>query len=175
MMADNPMAGFRWEHTESRVRTRGRPALPDGGDGYCLRDAVCELMGWVPGSPPWHSFPESPDGHDLGALDTHLGLTSYDISYPEDLARLATHVDHPGFAMFLLQRIQQTHAVFVYSIRELLGHWAIPDGNAVQGRMGWLWPLHPQYAAYAPMLLGVTFDDRQVVGNAIRPAPHRGS
>jgi hypothetical protein len=47
-----------------RVRPPFAPATP-GEIGWCVRDALCELLGWAPGSEEWSRFVESREGQDI--------------------------------------------------------------------------------------------------------------
>jgi hypothetical protein len=114
-------------------------------DLYCLRDAICELFGWPPGSDEWNAFIEAPDPADMLPLFEHLGLESYDPLHAPHRAELETLWDHPGIATFEFHSVRAGHAVFVGHLRSLL----------------YQWPLHPEYAKYGPEIVRVVVDRRQ--------------
>lgn len=108
------MAGFVWS-------TAGIP-LPDGmpGDGWCVRDAFCELFRWPRGGEEWAAFIEGPEADDVERLARHLGLEGgFDPLYAPDAQRLGQIVDHPGISCWALHAIQTSHVVFEPHIRFL--------------------------------------------------------
>src|SRR6266849_3820739 len=89
------MAGFKWTHREL-------PTNPLPGDGWCVRDAFCELFRWPPGSDEWNAFIEIPYHEDMPRLIEHLGLESYDPEYRPHAEKLAARLDHPGIVAYNL-------------------------------------------------------------------------
>ncbi len=71
------MEGFAWSGAD------GPPHNTLPGNGWCLRDAICTLFGWPPGSPDWAAFQEYPSWGDTHRLIAHLGLVAFD---PEQLS-----------------------------------------------------------------------------------------
>ena len=67
------MEDFEWSPTVPYIRTVA------GEDGWCMRDAVCRLLGWEPGSGEWLRFIEGPQGRDVPRLAEHLGLTELQV------------------------------------------------------------------------------------------------
>ena len=130
------MAGFEWTHRNVL------PSRPPLGDLWCLRDAVCELFRWPPGSAEWSRFVEAPEPHDVGRLFQHLGLQGYDPEYRPHALELATRLDHPGIAFYRLHSIKMEHAVFEGHIRHLRG-------------------LPQEYARLNPEFFHLVVDDRQ--------------
>lgn len=66
----NALAGFQWKKGEN-------PQDLPQSSMYCVRKALCLMMGWPPGSEEWYSFPPGPPGTDLLRLVTErpeLGL-----------------------------------------------------------------------------------------------------
>ena len=121
------MAGFEW--TPRTIDPASR-ALP--GDLWCVRDAICALMQWPPGSEEWFRFIEAPDGpSDMGRLLDHLGLVAYDPEYPAHVAALAQAGDHPGISCYKFHRMRMEHCMYQPHLRHFL-------------------PLPPQYTAADP-------------------------
>jgi hypothetical protein len=73
------MTGFTW-------RKGDNPAgIPDA-EQYCVRKALCLLMGWAPGSLEWDSIHPGPPGTDWKRLVEempHLGLHLYKPGEPD--------------------------------------------------------------------------------------------
>ena len=96
------MDGFRWFTTA--------PAPRRAGNGWCVRDALCELYGWAPGSKNWRTFVvEYPEGKDIERLVQHLGLVWLD---RQKVGEDSTLQDHPGVAFYDLDLYQVSHCVF---------------------------------------------------------------
>ena len=92
-IANTPsVQGFKWSPAPGFV-----PTVP-GEDGWCMRDAVCQLFGWRPGSEEWLRFIEAPTGRDLIRLARHLGLTVFEVGAPGSWDELSHHAAHPGVA-----------------------------------------------------------------------------
>jgi hypothetical protein len=151
------MAGFAWSPTPGFV-----PMGP-GEDGWCMRDAICPLFGWRPGSEEWLRFIEAPVGEDTPRLAEHLGLACFQV--PQDWGELISRLAHPGAAIFDLHAHQMSHVVYVHDLRWLLHHWPADHGlPATPGdRQLWSygWPLGPQHMARGPVLGAVLIDERQ--------------
>ncbi len=86
------------------------------GDGWCVRDAFCELMNWPEHSDEWNRFIEGPTLEDVIRLGNRLGL--HRLHWDADKRRwLSDHpdsfdseprLDHPGVVIFLLWRCHQS-------------------------------------------------------------------
>jgi hypothetical protein len=61
----NALGAFHWNKGHNPA------GLPDA-NMFCLRKALCLLMGWGPGSAEWNSFPPGPPGTDLERLVVEL-------------------------------------------------------------------------------------------------------
>ena len=114
------MVGFEWSPTLRYVSTE------PGEDGWCMRDAVCQLFGWPPGSENWSAFIEGVRGEDTPRLAEHLGLACFQI--PQDWNELIQRLDHPGAAIFDFHVYQKSHVVYFAHLRWLLHHWSANDG-----------------------------------------------
>jgi hypothetical protein len=161
------MAGFEWSPTPVFMPAEA------GEDGWCMRDAVCQLFGWQPGSENWYQFVEGPQGEDTARLAEHAGLTFLQV--PQDWNELVARLDHPGAAIFDFHIYQKSHAVYVEDLRWLLHHWPTVDGMAagpeIRPLLWFGWPLGPQHMARGPVLGAVLIDERQprrtVLGMAV--------
>lgn len=151
------MEGFEWSPTAPYVST------VEGGDGWCLRDAVCRLLGWEPGSVDWLRFIEGPHGKDTSRLAGHLGLAEFQV--PQDWNDLIGRLDHPGMAVFGFHVYQKSHAVYVHDLRWLLHHWPASDGRPARSanRRLWRygWPLRDVHMIRGPVLGEVLVDEQQ--------------
>lgn len=156
------MEGFEWA-----------PAPPvvvptPGGDGWCVRDAVCEMFGWQPGSAEWGRFVESPSGADVPRPCAHLGLELFVVSVPVQWNELITKLDHPGIAIFAFPSVRISHAVYVHHVHALLHHWPAP--GRVRNDLPFAgWPLGYGHLRYGPVLDTVIVDTRRPQGADIRP------
>ncbi len=92
------MAGFTWSPPAPQLRL-----VP--GDGWCVRDALCQLFGWPIDSEEGLRFVENPEGADLYRLIEHLGLEWYDPAHQPHEEELATRLDHPGIVLYGLTYI----------------------------------------------------------------------
>lgn len=113
------MVGFDWSPTP-----RYLPMKP-GEDGWCMRDAICELSGWEPGSEEWYLFVEGPQGPDTPRLAEHLDLACFQV--PQDWKALIGRLTHPGAAIFDFPAYQKSHVVYVHDLQWLMHHW--PDNH----------------------------------------------
>lgn len=156
------MDGFEWSSSVPYV-----PVEP-GENGWCLRDAVCELFGWRPGSPEWFRFIEGPQGRDTPRLARHLGLTVFEI--PPDWNDLLKRTAHPGIALFVFPAYRMSHAVYVYNVAALIHHWPRALGSPATASERWLfhygWPLGSQYLRRRPELEVVLVDERRPAHDA---------
>lgn len=110
------MAGFRW--TARTVKSSMRRLE---GDLWCVRDALCALLQWAPGSEEWRRFIEAPDGPaDMERLIDHLGLVAYDPDYPEHAALLREALDHPGVASYKFHLEQMEHCQYQPHLRHFM-------------------------------------------------------
>lgn len=152
------MVGFEWSPTSAYVPTE------DGEDGWCVRNAICELLLWGPEGEEWRQFIEGPEWPDTCRLAEHLGLTIFE--FPEDWNELLACLDHPGVAMFAFPDHEKSHVVYVHDIRWLLHHWDTPCGppaeeTSARRLVSYGWPLFPQYVDRGPRLCAVIVDERQ--------------
>jgi hypothetical protein len=153
------MEGFLWSPSPPYAPTE--PAE----DGWCLRNAMCELFRWAPDSPEWRRFDvEGPQGEDTRRLVEHLGLTLFDLS--RDWNLLINHLNHPGVALFDFPAYLKSHVIYVHDMRWLVHHWPQPDGLPAQETadrhlITYGWPLFPQHVRRGPVLRAVIVDERQ--------------
>lgn len=110
------MVGFTW------TRRTVTPAMRRlDGDLWCVRDALCALLRWPPGSEEWRRFIEAPDGPaDMERLIEHLGLVAYDPAYPEHAALLCEALDHPGVASYKFHRERLEHCQYQAHLRHFV-------------------------------------------------------
>jgi hypothetical protein len=152
------MVGFEWSETEAFV-----PTVP-GENGWCVRDAICQLFGWSSDSDEWKKFIEGPQGKDTDRLADHLGLTLFRVDVPQDFNQLITRLDHPGIAIFVFDEAEMSHVVYVPDLAWLTHHWPSIDGQPAKGEdreLRWYgWPLGPQHMARGPVLGAVLVDER---------------
>jgi hypothetical protein len=148
------MAGFEWPETPPYV-----PTVP-GENGWCVRDALCQLFGWEDGSEEWRRFIEAPEGPDTPRLAEHLGLTV--LLVPPDWTELDRRAAHPGVALFDFPNYKMSHVVYVPDVQWLLRYWPTPDGlpNGTPPRNTG-WPLGPEHMARRPVLRAVLIDEEQ--------------
>ena len=126
------MDGFQW------LTVAWSPGLP--GNGWCLRNAICELFDWPTGSRNWRAFTvEYPVGEDVERLVQHLGLVWLDC---QKVAADPTLQDHPGVAFYDLDLYEIGHCLF-------------------QPHARFLKPLPPFLQAAHPRLTGVAVDITQ--------------
>jgi len=151
------MDGFDWSPAPPFV-----PPEP-GEDGWCVRDAICELLRWVRGSAEWSRFIQGPRGRDVPRLASHLGLTNFE--FPGDWNEFIKRMAHPGVAVFDFPAYEKSHAVYVHDVRWLAHHWprpGRPPASPHQRPLRWFgWPLGPQHVVRRPELAGVLVDERQ--------------
>lgn len=152
------MEGFLWSPT-----TPYMPTEP-GEDGWCVRNAISELLLWEPGGEEWRRFVEGPGWPDVRRLAEHLGLTLFE--FPKDWNKLLTCLDHPGVAMFAFPGFKKSHVIYVHDIQWLLHHWPTPCGPPAQETsqrhlVSYGWPLFPQHVDRRPELCAVIVDERQ--------------
>ena len=156
------MADFDWRSKPGWV------SKVPGDNGWCVRDAVCELLGWPCDSENWRKFTvEGPEWHDTERLAQHLDLTIFNISasVPQEYNELITKLEHPGVALFLFEKLETSHVVYIPDLRWLLHHWPGPDGKPATGadRHLWRygWPLSPEHMQHEPILGAVLVDEHQ--------------
>ena len=132
-------------------------------DGWCVRDAICQLFDWEPGSKEWPRFIEAPDGPDTPRLAEHLGLTEFQV--PQNWYELLSSLAHPAVAIFDFHAHQKSHMVYVHDLRWLLHHWPTYDGLPARpgNRPLWCygWPLGREHMVREPVLGAVLIDERQ--------------
>jgi hypothetical protein len=132
-----------------------------GEEGWCVRDAFCELFGWEPGSDEWPRFIEASAGQDVPRLAEHLGLAVFE--FPRDWHDLIGRSAHPGVALFAFPAYQKSHTVYVHDVQWLLHHWPTPAGQpAAPGERPlrkYGWPLGDQYLGRGPVLGAVILDE----------------
>lgn len=158
------MTGFEWSPTGSAPVQLPEP----GSDGWCVRDAVCELFGWPPGSEEWYRFIEFPNGRDIERMCTHLGLEMFTVTDPVEWNKLIKKLDHPGLASFVFPSVGAAHIVYVHHIHALLHHW--PTRGRMNPELLYAgWPLDSGHLKYGAELDTVIVDTRQPQGTQIRP------
>lgn len=152
------MAGFDWSPVPPFV-----PKVP-GENGWCVRDAICELFGWEPGSENWSLFIEAPDPMDTPRLAERLGLTLFSI-VPQDWNELITRLEHPGIAIFVFDEGELSHTVYVHDVAWLMHHWPKVDGQPAtreDRQLRWYgWPLGMQYMKHGPVLGAVLINEHE--------------
>ena len=131
------MRGFSWS-----AALVGPISRPDQGDLWCVRDSVCALMGWAPGSAEWMSFVEGPIAPDLDRLTEHLGLVWFDPEFEPHRQALDESLDHPGISVYALHSIRMSHYMYQPHIRNLR-------------------ELPHQYLGFDPELFRLVVDTRQ--------------
>ena len=155
------MEGFEWSPSAPYI------AIEPGENGWCLRDAVCKLFGWRPGSSEWFRFVEGPQGRDTPRLAAHLGLMNFE--FPQDWNDLIKRTAHPGIAVFDFHVYRKSHAIYVYDVQALIHHWPRPLRPPATTDERWLfwygWPLTYQHLIRGPELGAVLVDERQLPHN----------
>ncbi|HEV2345153.1 MAG TPA: hypothetical protein VGS97_13735 [Actinocrinis sp.] len=153
------MEGFEW--------TPAQPVqFPGQVDGWCVRNAFCDLLGWAPDSEEADHFIESPKNSDLRRLCEHLGLEFFDLADPAQWNKLITTMDHPGIATFFFPSMGGGHSVYVHHVHALLHHWPTQDGlpRTDLPVMNWPrfgWPLGGGHLQFGPLLHTVVLDPQQ--------------
>ena len=148
------LEGFKWFSTKDYISE-------DGSDGWCVRDAFCQLLGWKPGSENWARFIKGPTGLDTLRLAIHLGLTPFEV-VPEYWTELYRRCSHPGVALFSFPTHGKSHIEYVSDVRWLLRYWPTPDGLPSRWppcNTGW--PLGPEHMKRRPVLGAVIVDQWQ--------------
>jgi hypothetical protein len=134
------MDGFTWTKPAASLNI---PVVP-GDDGWCVRDAICELLAWPRDSKNWRAFVEAPQSSDFHRLIDYLGLSWFDLYGPQ----LVNNLVHPGILLYFLEcpgmpsDLLMAHTVFETDLRRIVG---IPDN----------------YAPYNPELVAVIVDIQQ--------------
>lgn len=138
------MEGFTWSAATPMPRLLS-------GDGWCVRDAFCQLLDWPVGSAEWLRFVENPEGPDIYRLIEHLGLEWYDPACPPHWAELAARLDHPGIILYDLTYPDPFEP-------EGVGH----RGHVLyQPHLRYPRPLSLRYQAFDPEVVNVIVDTRQ--------------
>lgn len=155
------LEGFKWSPAKDYIDG-------DGSDGWCMRDAFCQLFRWRPGSENWARFIRWPRGLDTLRLAIHLGLTPFEVG-PEYWTELYHRSAHPGVALFFFPTLGKSHIEYVSDVRWLLSYWPTPDGLPYR----WLprntgWPLGPEHMKRRPVLGAVIVDQRQPAHPEVR-------
>lgn len=122
-MADPTMNGFIWSSTNIDAVHRSLP-----GDLWCVRDVVCTLLAWPPGSDDWKRFIEAPSASDVDRMTDHLGLVWFDPEHPPHHAQLVALLDHPGISVFAFPSLELCHYVYQPHVRHLRGLPSSYDG-----------------------------------------------
>lgn len=157
------MDGFEW--TE-----RPEPLTPDdGNDGYCLRDAVCQLYGWGPGSADREAFIREPAGGDSARFFEHLGLSFFDFADWEQWKQLHQRLDHPGIALFGFPSVKLSHVVFVSWVEMVLHHWQRDGQPITVDRPVFGWPLGIEHLEHDPQLWGIVVHESRPGSNFAIP------
>lgn len=85
------MDGFTWlEETPLEA------PIPASAELWCVRNAICQLMGWPPGSEDHGAFIRPVGTQNILRLAAHLGLTVFDRDNATELTDQA--LAHPGTA-----------------------------------------------------------------------------
>lgn len=156
-MTDNStpsLEGFKWSPSKGYVSD-------DDSDGWCVRDAFCQLFGWRCGSEEWSRFIKWPTGPDTFRLAGRLGLTLFEV-VPEYWGEIFRRAAHPGVALFIFPRFGRSHTGYVPDVRWLLRYWPTPDGRPYRWpprNTGW--PLGPEHMERKPVLKAVIIDEHQ--------------
>lgn len=135
------MQGFVWSHLGG-----GHPAGLTG-DSWCVRDSICQLFHWAPGSWEWQQFRELPHEEDLAYLEQHLGLIQIFSSEPAEMEWFERNNGHPGVVIWRLT-----------SASGVVGHATYADDLRRVSR------LPAQYDFFQPVADGYLVDVRQQVG-----------
>lgn len=91
------------------------PTFPPEQDGWCVRNAVCELMGWGLGSPEFLAFHEELSRDDADRLFDHLGLVRFEFDGDDREGALEAYkssFDHPGLAMWACPAAEMSHCTY---------------------------------------------------------------
>jgi hypothetical protein len=156
IVSEPTMDGFEWSPAAPFVPTQ------PGEDGWCVRDALCQLFEWEIGTEEWSRFIEAPEGRDIPRLAEHLGLTVFEL--PREWNDLIAASAHPGVALFLFHADRKSHTVYVHDIRWLLHHWpasdGLPAGPIERPLRKHGWPLCDQHIVRGPELGAVIVDKR---------------
>jgi hypothetical protein len=148
------MGGFEWSPPAPHV-----PMEP-GEDGWCIRDAVCEMYRWKSFSPEWSRFIEWPQSRDVARLAGHLGLAM--LESPQNWNDLIVRAAHPGIAFFDFPARGKSHAIYVYDVAALIQHWPTAEGPPTTDWLFWYgWPLHREHLEQEPVLGAVLLDECQ--------------
>jgi hypothetical protein len=109
----NALDGFKWE-------TANNPAAVPDSQRWCVRNALCSLMGWSLASPEARSIPAGPPATDLKRLcdeKPELGLAFHD---QKETVPGATRGIVVGQITTLMHGIQG-HAEFAERIGDIAG------------------------------------------------------
>lgn len=136
VIAGPTVLDFDWHHAGSHL-----PASA-AGDGWCVRDAFCELFRWPVGSDEWLAFVEGPHPEDMDRLTEHLGLEWFDPGHPAHIGPLSERLDHPGATCWKLHAVRMSHVIY-------------------QPHLRYERPLPEQYWPFQPERFRVLVDARQ--------------
>jgi hypothetical protein len=76
-------------------------SIPTGAELWCVRDAICQLMGWPPGSEDYDAFIPLIGTQNMRRLAAHLGLTMFDSDNATELTDEV--LAHPGVVEYDLE------------------------------------------------------------------------
>jgi hypothetical protein len=122
--------------------------IPAGAEQWCVRDAICQLMGWPTDSEDYGAFIPLIGTENMRRLADHLGLTMFD---SDNAAELTPDVlAHPGAVEYDLE-------VPGLADSDALAHMIyVPDLRGLD-----LPQLPPEYDEYNPSLSGFLVDMTQ--------------
>ncbi len=119
------LEGFTWTSKDLDDNNLNRSQLEVPGDGWCVRDAFCELMNWPENSDEWNRFVENPSFDDVIRLGNRLGL--HRLFWDEktlcwrndnpDSHAIEPGLDHPGVVIFWLEPLETFHCSYSPDLR----------------------------------------------------------
>jgi hypothetical protein len=119
------MRGFTWLEQPPPVG-----AIPAGAELWCVRDAICQLMGWQPGSEDHGAFIQLVGRQNIHRLAAHLGLTVFD---GDNAAEFTYEVlAHPGAVIYAFEvpgvpdSDPLAHMIYFPDLREI-AHRGLPS------------------------------------------------
>ena len=119
------LKGFDWTIKDAIYDHASLSLQQIPGNGWCIRDAFCELLNWPEHSDEWNKFIEDPILNDVIRLGNRLGLHRllWDTDehrwlsdHPNSLRRKPI-LDHPGVVIFLLESLETFHCIFHPDLR----------------------------------------------------------
>lgn len=118
------LSGFQWDEPRPLPQWNSNDR-----DGWCVRDAFCQLFGWHRGSEEWNRFLEGITAGEMDRLTEYLGLYWFDPEYRPHREVLENSWDHPGVAVYAIHAHQLSHCIFEPHLRYPRGlpeqYWAL--------------------------------------------------